>query len=69
LARAIELANELAGRSPAAVRAIMELTRMTDYESGLREEVLRFAALLQDPETLARLRDFAGGEQDLGEVL
>lgn len=68
-ARAMELANELAGRSPAAVRAIMELTRMNDSETRLREEVLRFAALLKDhPETLACLRDFAGGGQDFGAV-
>ena len=66
-ARAMELAHELAGRSPAAVRAIMELTQMNDREIGLREEVLRFAALLKDhPETLSRLRDFAAAGQDLG---
>jgi enoyl-CoA hydratase/carnithine racemase len=69
LTRAMELANELAGRSPAAVRAIMELTRLNGCENRLNEEILRFAALLKDyPETLARLRDFAGGGQDLGKI-
>ena len=69
LARAMELADELAGRSPAAVRAIMELTRIDDYEAGLREEVVRFAALLKDhPETLARLRAFIADGDDLGGI-
>ncbi|HEY3653711.1 MAG TPA: enoyl-CoA hydratase/isomerase family protein [Steroidobacteraceae bacterium] len=68
-ARAMELANELVGRSPAAVRAIMELTRTGDYDSGLRAEVLRFAALLKEyPDTLARLRAFVAGGEDLGGI-
>jgi enoyl-CoA hydratase/carnithine racemase len=68
-ARAMELANELVGRSPAAVRAIMELTRTGDYDTGLREEVLRFAALLKEyPDTLARLRAFVAGGEDLGGI-
>jgi enoyl-CoA hydratase/carnithine racemase len=68
-ARGMELGEELAGRSPAAVHAILELTRMSDYDVGLREEGLRFAALLKDhPETLARLRAFLAGDEDLGGV-
>jgi enoyl-CoA hydratase len=66
--RAMELANELADRSPAAVRAIMELTRINGCEGGLRDDGLRFAALLRDPETLERLREFVGGGRDLGEI-
>jgi len=67
--RAMELANELAGRSPVAVRAIMELTHINDYEAGLREEALRFTALLKEhPETLARLRMFVAGGEDLGGI-
>jgi enoyl-CoA hydratase/carnithine racemase len=68
-ARAMELANELAGRCPAAVRAIMDLTRMGDYETGLREEGLRFAALLKEhPGTLARLRVFLASGEDIGGI-
>jgi enoyl-CoA hydratase/carnithine racemase len=67
--RAMEWAEELAGRSPAAVCAIMELTRTEDEDAGLREEGLRFARLLKEhPETLARLRAFLAGGGDLAGI-
>jgi enoyl-CoA hydratase/carnithine racemase len=69
LARAMQWADELAGRSPAAVRAILELTRTDDDDTGLREEGRRFAALLKEhPETLAHLRSFLAGGGDLGGI-
>jgi enoyl-CoA hydratase/carnithine racemase len=69
IARAVELANELARRPPAAVRAIIELSRRNDLEAGLQEEVTRFAMLLRDhPEILARLRAFVTGGESLDKI-
>ena len=69
VARAVELANELAGRPPAAVRAIMELCRHNELEGELREEVTCFATLLRDhQEILARLRAFVAGGESLDKI-
>lgn len=68
-ARAAEIANELAGRPQAAVRAIMELSRQNDPEVGLGEEAMRFATLLRDhPEILARLRAFVADGESLDKL-
>lgn len=69
VARAVELADELAGRSPAAVRAIMELGRATDLDVGSWEGATRFAALLRDhPEIRERLRTFVVGSESLDTI-
>ena len=69
VARAVELANELAGRQTATVRAIMELSRFDDFEAGLEEAATRFATLLRDhPEILARLRAFVAGGESLDKI-
>jgi enoyl-CoA hydratase/carnithine racemase len=69
LDRALEFADELAGRSPVAVRAIMELSRIDSSDTGLREESMRFAALLKDhPLAIERLRAFIAEGDDLGRV-
>jgi enoyl-CoA hydratase/carnithine racemase len=68
-ARAMELGRELGGRSAAAIRAVMDLTRTNADDAEERAEQLRFAALLNEhPETLDRLRTFLAGGEDLGKI-
>ena len=69
LDRAISVAAELATRPPAAVAAVMALTREPMEDPRLDEEVLRFAELLRDhPEVRNRLRAFVDGMEQLHEL-
>lgn len=66
VSRAMELAHELAGRSPAAIRAIMGSAQFADPCAAEREQVVKFAALLRDhPDIRNRLREFIASGHEL----
>lgn len=70
MARALEIAAEIAARSPAAVAALLELTRPRHAPVGFDAEVLAFARLLRDrPETASGLERFLASGARLRDVV
>lgn len=67
LARAHELARDLACRTPEAVAAVMELTRFDDA-AGMRAEALAFAEILTSPGVRERLEQFQNEAQILNQL-
>lgn len=68
LSGALALAENLASRDPAAVAAILQLTR-AGIDAGLAEEHRAFGRLLRDqPQVLDQLRQFIDGDRSLDQL-